>query len=183
MLSLLVLKNISLVPCGRQWIISQQLKRNFVSTSGHVMTYLFYRYQWNTKPFHFNFFPVKGEIYWVAKATVIFSSVTTEKYFLLPRHTKLPHPTDCVTWPTKVHYSLVGRLRLWRIRLLCNHSPFPDHQCNLIAVHINKRKEKKNKNKYTLRVIIKHSDTVFHTGFKWNSTSFVIYTKFAIHLS
>ena len=35
---------------------SQHEKRNFVSPSGHVMFYLLYKYQWNTKPFHWNSF-------------------------------------------------------------------------------------------------------------------------------
>ena len=33
-------------------------KINFVSPSGHVMFYLLYKHQWNTKPFHFNSFLV-----------------------------------------------------------------------------------------------------------------------------
>ena len=31
-------------------------KRNFVTPSSHVMYYLSYKHQWNTKPFHFNIF-------------------------------------------------------------------------------------------------------------------------------
>ena len=37
-------------------IFFQHEKRNFVSPSGHVMFYLLYKHQWNTKPFHFNSF-------------------------------------------------------------------------------------------------------------------------------
>ena len=37
-------------------IFFQHKKRNFVSPSGHVMFYLLYKHQWNTKPFHFNSF-------------------------------------------------------------------------------------------------------------------------------
>ena len=36
----------------------QHEKRNFVSPSGHVMFYLLYKHQWNTKPFHFHSFLV-----------------------------------------------------------------------------------------------------------------------------
>ena len=38
------------------WKIFQHEKRNFVSPSGHVMFYLLYNHQWNTKPFHWNSF-------------------------------------------------------------------------------------------------------------------------------
>ena len=44
--------------------------------SGHVMFYLLYKHQWNTKSFHFNsFFGVKAAVNYVAIATVIFSQV------------------------------------------------------------------------------------------------------------
>ena len=33
-------------------IFVQHSKRNFVSPSGHVMFFLLYKHQWNTKPFH-----------------------------------------------------------------------------------------------------------------------------------
>ena len=39
-------------------IFFQHEKRNFVSPSGHVMFYLLYKHQWNTKPFHFGSFLV-----------------------------------------------------------------------------------------------------------------------------
>ena len=39
-------------------IFFQHEKRNFVSPSGHVMFFLLYKHQWNTKPFHFNSFLV-----------------------------------------------------------------------------------------------------------------------------
>ena len=38
------------------FIFLQHEKRNFVSPSGHVMFYLFYKYQRTTKPFYFNSF-------------------------------------------------------------------------------------------------------------------------------
>ena len=47
-----------------------------LSPSGHVMCYLLYEHQWNTKTFHFNsFFVVKGKIYYLPIATAIFSCV------------------------------------------------------------------------------------------------------------
>ena len=57
-ISLRVLNNISLVRCAHSWNIFQHEKRNFVSPRGHVMFYLLYKHQWNTKPFHFNSFLV-----------------------------------------------------------------------------------------------------------------------------
>ena len=39
-------------------IFFQHKKRNFLSPSGHVIFYLLYKHQWNTKPFHFNSFLV-----------------------------------------------------------------------------------------------------------------------------
>ena len=39
-------------------IFFQHEKRNFVFPSGHVMLYLLYKHQWNTKTFHFNSFLV-----------------------------------------------------------------------------------------------------------------------------
>ena len=68
-------------------IFFQHEKRNFVSPSGHVMFYLLYKHQWNTKPFHFNsFFGVKGAIYYVAIAKVIFSHVKITCYFHMWRY-------------------------------------------------------------------------------------------------
>ena len=68
-------------------IFFQHEKRNFVSPSGHVMFYLLYKHQWNTKPFHWNsFFPAKGAIYYVAIATVIFSYVKITCYFHVWRY-------------------------------------------------------------------------------------------------
>ena len=91
-------------------------KRNLVSPSVHVMFYLLYTHQWNTKPFHWKqFFSckmavslsavfwmsrsappkillrlrwrlVKGAIYYVAIATVIFSHVKIRCYFHLWRY-------------------------------------------------------------------------------------------------
>ena len=73
-ISLLVLKIFHSFAALTHKNIFQHLKRNFVSPSGHVMFYLLYKYQWNTKPFHWNsFFPAKGAIYYVAIATVTFS--------------------------------------------------------------------------------------------------------------
>ena len=58
-ISLQVLKNISRVSAVNEWnIFFQHEKRNLVSPSGHVMFYLLYKHQWNTKPFHFNRFLV-----------------------------------------------------------------------------------------------------------------------------
>ena len=48
-----VLKNISRVRCAHSWNIFWHEKRNFVSPSDHVMFYLSYKHQWNTKPYHF----------------------------------------------------------------------------------------------------------------------------------
>ena len=65
----------------------QHEKRNFVSPSGHVMFYLLYKHQWNTKPFQWNsFFLAKGAIYYVAIATVIFSHVKIPCYFHVCRY-------------------------------------------------------------------------------------------------
>ena len=91
-------------------------KRNLVSPSVHVMFYLLYIHQWNTKPFHLNNFfswkmlvslsavfwmsrnaPLKillrlqgrlakGAIYYVTIATVIFSHVKIRCYFHLWRY-------------------------------------------------------------------------------------------------
>ena len=44
------------------------------------MFYLFYKHQWNTKPFHFNSFGVKSAIYYVAIAKVIFSHVKISRF-------------------------------------------------------------------------------------------------------
>ena len=43
----------------------QHEKKNFISPSGHVMFYLLYKHQWNTKPFHFHSFLV-----WKARFTM-----------------------------------------------------------------------------------------------------------------
>ena len=68
-------------------IFFQHEKRNFISSSGHVMFYLLYKHQWTTKPFHFNsFFGVKGAIYFVVTATVIFSHVKVTCYFHMWRY-------------------------------------------------------------------------------------------------
>ena len=55
------------------WVLknNQHAKGNFVSLSDHVMFYLSYKHQWNTKPF----FGLKGTVYYEAIATVIFSHV------------------------------------------------------------------------------------------------------------
>jgi len=39
--------------------------------SKQPLFYLLHKHQWNTEPFHFNSFAVKGVIYYVAIATVI----------------------------------------------------------------------------------------------------------------
>ena len=57
-------------------IFFQHEKRTFVSPSGHVMFYLLYKHQRNTKPFYLSsFFGLKGAVYYEAIATVIFSHV------------------------------------------------------------------------------------------------------------
>ena len=57
-----VLKNISRVS-GWNIFNTKREKRNFVSPSGHVMFYLSYKHQWNTKLFQWNsFFPAKGSL-------------------------------------------------------------------------------------------------------------------------
>ena len=62
-------------------IFFQHEKRNFVSPSEHVKFYLLYKHQWNTKPFYSKqFFGVKGAIYYVAIATVIFSQVNMSSF-------------------------------------------------------------------------------------------------------
>ena len=57
-----------------KYFLTREIKRNFVSSSCHVMLYLLFQHQGNTKPFHFNvLFTVKGMIYHVTIATVNFS--------------------------------------------------------------------------------------------------------------
>ena len=51
-ISLWVLKNIR----ERVKYFFQHEKRNFISPSDHVMFYLLYKHQWNTKPFYLNSF-------------------------------------------------------------------------------------------------------------------------------
>ena len=52
------------IRCMQFTYIFQHSKRNFVSPSGHVLFYLLYRQQWNSKPVHLNiFFAAKGAIY------------------------------------------------------------------------------------------------------------------------
>ena len=64
-ISLRVMKNISQVSAAKECnIFFQNEKRNFISPSGHVMFYLSWKHQWNTKRFHFFkiVFAVKGII-------------------------------------------------------------------------------------------------------------------------
>ena len=58
-------KNISWVSAANKSNIFEHKKRNFVAPRNHVMLYLWYKHQWNTKP------------HYVAMATVIFSLVKT----------------------------------------------------------------------------------------------------------
>ena len=51
-ISCLVLKNISWASAANKLKIFQHEKRNFVSTSGHVIFYLLYKHQWNKRSFH-----------------------------------------------------------------------------------------------------------------------------------
>ena len=61
----------------------QHEKRNVVSPHDHVIFYLLYTHQCNTKPFYLNSFLVrKGAIYYVAIAMVIFSHVKVIIKFL-----------------------------------------------------------------------------------------------------
>ena len=55
-ISLWVLKNFPWVSAANKWNIFELEKRKFVSPSSHGMFYILYKHQWNTKPFHFNFF-------------------------------------------------------------------------------------------------------------------------------
>ena len=65
----------------------QHEKRNSVSPRSHVMFYLLFKHQGNTKPFHlfiffiYLFFFARGAIYRVARETVIFSLVKITCYF------------------------------------------------------------------------------------------------------
>ena len=95
-------------------------KRNFVSPNCHVMFYLLYKHQWNTKPFHFNGFLVRGAIYSVAIAMVIFSRVK----IMLFSHVKISsfraksHLLFHWCLYNKVIYSLgffAGWFRRWKI--------------------------------------------------------------------
>ena len=76
--SIRVLKNLSSF---------QHEKRNSVSPRSHVMFYLLFKHQGNTKPFHLFiffiiiFFFARGAIYHVARETVIFSLVKITYYF------------------------------------------------------------------------------------------------------
>ena len=63
-----------LFECERVKYYLKPEKRNFVSPSGHVMFYLLYKHQ--LMPNH-----VKGAIYYVAIATVIFSGVKKSSFF------------------------------------------------------------------------------------------------------
>ena len=60
-------------------------KRNSVSPRSHVMFYLLFKHQCDTKPFHLFiflvFFVARGAIYYVARETVIFSLVKITCYF------------------------------------------------------------------------------------------------------
>ena len=62
-ISLRVLKIISLIRCIHSWNTFQHSKRNFVSPSGHVMFYLLYKHQWNSKPFHLNIFLLQKALF------------------------------------------------------------------------------------------------------------------------
>ena len=57
------------VSAANEWNIFQYEKRNFISPRGHVVFYLLYKHQWNSKPFSLKyFFVAKGVIYYVALA-------------------------------------------------------------------------------------------------------------------
>ena len=66
----------------------QHEKRNSVSPRSHVMFYLLFKHQGNTKPFHLFIYFIylfiyfaRGAIYHVARETVIFSLVKITCYF------------------------------------------------------------------------------------------------------
>ena len=85
-ISLRVLKNISRVRCAHSWKIFSTRGEKF-RISKRPCNVLFIKHQWNTKPFHFNsFFGVKGAIYYVTIATVIFSHVKITCYFHMWRY-------------------------------------------------------------------------------------------------
>lgn len=52
-ISLLMLKNISLVSAANEWNIFHHVKRNFASPRDHVTVYWLFKHQWNNKSFHF----------------------------------------------------------------------------------------------------------------------------------
>ena len=71
-------------------ILFQHEKRNFVSPSDHVMFFLLYKQQWNTKPFHFNSFLIwkarfimgshsKGDIF-TCEENMLFSHVNISSF-------------------------------------------------------------------------------------------------------
>ena len=72
-ISLLVLKKYFTSERSRVKYMRREI---FISPSGHVMFYLLYKHQWNTK----QYFGVKGMIYYEAIATVIFSHVKISSF-------------------------------------------------------------------------------------------------------
>ena len=70
-----------------KYFTSERERTSEVCPSVHVMFCLLYKHQWTTKPFHFNsFFGMKGAIYYVVIATVIYSHVNITCYFHMWRY-------------------------------------------------------------------------------------------------
>ena len=69
---------------------SQHEKRNFISPSNHVISYLLYKHQWNAKPFYFNSF-------WSERCGLLWShsngDIFTCEDNMLFSHVKSPPPT------------------------------------------------------------------------------------------
>ena len=85
-ISLRVLKNISRVSVANEGNIFSTREEK-CRISKRPCNVLLYKHRWNTKPFHFNsFFGVKGAIYYVAIAKVIFSHVKITCYFHIWRY-------------------------------------------------------------------------------------------------
>ena len=84
-----VLKNISLVRCAHSRNIFQHEKRNFVSPSGHVIFYLLYKHQWNTKSFMKS---IERRNFCVTIATVIFSRVKLSRDHITKNDSKHSPP-------------------------------------------------------------------------------------------
>ena len=101
-ISLRVLKNIWQVSAAKY--IFQHSKRNFVSPSGHIIFYLLYNHQWNTKSFHKRH--RRAQCLYVTIATLIFSRVKMTCYLHLWRYHVFARK---LTW-----YFLGVYITIWR---------------------------------------------------------------------